>query len=81
MTVRPLEPTLVTFHNPLLRYVAATRPAFLTASLMACLLGLAAARLVLHHAAQPQQLGGAIRLTIAAMLVHGALLFFGLLIG
>lgn len=44
MTVRPLEPTLATFHNPLLRYVAATRPAFLTASLMACLLGLAAAR-------------------------------------
>ena len=44
MTVRPLEPTLATFHNPLLRYAAATRPAFLTASLMACLIGLAAAR-------------------------------------
>ena len=43
MTVRPLEPTLATFHNPLLRYAAATRPAFLTASLMACLIGLAAA--------------------------------------
>lgn len=43
MTVRPLEPTLTTFHNPLLRYAAATRPAFLTASLMACLIGLAAA--------------------------------------
>jgi 1,4-dihydroxy-2-naphthoate octaprenyltransferase len=44
MTVRPLEPTLATFQNPLARYLAATRPAFLTASLMACLLGLAAAR-------------------------------------
>jgi 1,4-dihydroxy-2-naphthoate octaprenyltransferase len=44
MTVRPLEPTLATFHNSLLRYAAATRPAFLTAGLMASLLGLAAAR-------------------------------------
>jgi 1,4-dihydroxy-2-naphthoate octaprenyltransferase len=44
MTVRPLEPTIATLHNPLARYIAATRPAFLTASLMACLLGLAAAR-------------------------------------
>ena len=41
MTVQPLEPTLETFQNPLVRYVAATRPAFLTASLMACLIGLA----------------------------------------
>jgi 1,4-dihydroxy-2-naphthoate octaprenyltransferase len=44
MTVQPLEPTIATFQNPRLRYAAATRPAFLTASLMACLLGLAAAR-------------------------------------
>ncbi len=44
MTVQPMEPTIATFQNPLLRYVAATRPAFLTASLMACLIGLAAAR-------------------------------------
>ncbi|MDH4215874.1 MAG: prenyltransferase [Gallionella sp.] len=41
---QPLEPTLETFQNPLTRYVAATRPAFLTASLMACLIGLAVAR-------------------------------------
>ena len=40
----PLEPTCAAFRNPLARYVAATRPAFLTASLMACLLGLAIAR-------------------------------------
>ncbi|MDD3884863.1 MAG: prenyltransferase [Gallionella sp.] len=38
---RPQEPTLTLFANPLARYFAATRPAFLTASLMACLLGLA----------------------------------------
>jgi 1,4-dihydroxy-2-naphthoate octaprenyltransferase len=41
--MQPMEPTLATFQNPLARYFAATRPAFLTASLMACLLGLALA--------------------------------------
>lgn len=40
----PQEPTLVAFQNPVARYFAATRPAFLTASLMACLIGLASAR-------------------------------------
>lgn len=40
---QPLEPTLERFANPIARYVAATRPPFLTASLMACLVGLAAA--------------------------------------
>lgn len=52
MTVQPLEPTLETLHNPLVRYFAATRPAFLTASLMACLIGLAIARhggIALNH--------------------------------
>lgn len=52
MTVQPLEPTLETFQNPLVRYFAATRPAFLTAALMACLVGLAIARhggIVLNH--------------------------------
>ena len=44
MTMQPLEPTLETFQNPLALYVAATRPAFLTASLLACLIGLAIAR-------------------------------------
>lgn len=39
----PLEPTLAAFKNPLACYFAATRPAFLTASLMACLIGLACA--------------------------------------
>lgn len=39
----PLEPTLAAFQNPVARYFAATRPAFLAASLMACLIGLAVA--------------------------------------
>jgi 1,4-dihydroxy-2-naphthoate octaprenyltransferase len=42
--MQPMEPTLATFQNPFARYLAATRPAFLTASLMACLIGLAIAR-------------------------------------
>ncbi len=37
------EPDRATYSNPLLRYIAATRPAFLSASLVAVLLGLAAA--------------------------------------
>jgi 1,4-dihydroxy-2-naphthoate octaprenyltransferase len=40
---QPMEPTLATLRNPFARYFAATRPAFLTASLMACLLGLSVA--------------------------------------
>lgn len=43
MSMQPMEPTLTTFQNPLARYFAATRPAFLTASLMACLIGLSIA--------------------------------------
>jgi 1,4-dihydroxy-2-naphthoate octaprenyltransferase len=39
-----IEPTVTTFKNPLARYFAATRPAFLSASLMACLIGLAIAK-------------------------------------
>ena len=38
---QPLEPTLATFQNPFARYFAATRPAFLTASMMACVIGMA----------------------------------------
>jgi len=39
------EPTLAEFGNPLARYFAATRPAFLSVTLVGCLLGLASA----HH--------------------------------
>ena len=41
---QPMEPTLAAFSNPVARYAAAMRPAFLTASLMACLIGLSIAR-------------------------------------
>lgn len=39
----PAEPTLAAFPHPLLRYVVATRPAFLSVTLFACLIGLATA--------------------------------------
>lgn len=39
----PAEPTPQAFANPLARYVAATRPAFLSVTLVACLIGLASA--------------------------------------
>ncbi len=39
----PPEPTIAAYQNPLARYFAATRPAFLTASLMSSLIGLAIA--------------------------------------
>lgn len=39
----PLEPTPERLRNPVLRYVLATRPAFLTITLAGCLLGLSAA--------------------------------------
>ncbi|MGE5467608.1 MAG: prenyltransferase [Ignavibacteria bacterium] len=39
----PLEPTLAAMPNPLLRYFAATRPAFLSVTFVGCLLGLASA--------------------------------------
>ena len=39
----PLEPTLAALPNPLLRYFAATRPAFLSVTFVGCLLGLASA--------------------------------------
>lgn len=39
----PLEPSLALLPNPLLRYVAATRPAFLSVTFVGCLIGLASA--------------------------------------
>lgn len=38
-----IEPTASTFPNPVARYLAATRPAFLSVTLIACLIGLATA--------------------------------------
>ena len=39
----PMEPTLSAYPHPLARYFAATRPAFLSVTLVGCLLGLASA--------------------------------------
>lgn len=50
------------------------------AAFLALPLSVKAARQLLRHAAEPQQLGDAIKLTIAAMMAHGALLSLGLLI-
>ena len=43
--MQPAEPTLSSFSNPLAKYLAATRPAFLSVTLVACLIGFASARL------------------------------------
>ena len=40
---KPAEPQPDTFGSPLVRYFAATRPAFLSVTLVACLIGLASA--------------------------------------
>ena len=50
-------------------------------ALFALPLSVQAARLLLRHALQPQQLGDAIKLTIVAMMVHGTLLSLGLILG
>ncbi|GBG13906.1 1,4-dihydroxy-2-naphthoate octaprenyltransferase [Novimethylophilus kurashikiensis] len=68
MSSAVVEPTPSLFHNPLLRYFAATRPAFLSASLTAVLLGLASAR---HDNVQPH-LGLAVITLLLALLVHAA---------
>jgi len=49
------------------------------AALLALPLSVKAAHILLRHASEPQQLGGAIKLTIAAMLLHGALLSLAIL--
>lgn len=41
--MKPVEPTLAALPNPLLRYLLATRPAFLSVTLFGCLVGLASA--------------------------------------
>ncbi|MDD4912551.1 MAG: prenyltransferase [Sideroxydans sp.] len=64
--MQPLEPTLATFQNPLARYFAATRPAFITASLMAALIGLAVAR----HATLDFDVTLAVVTVLFALLAH-----------
>jgi 1,4-dihydroxy-2-naphthoate octaprenyltransferase len=56
-------------------------PVLALLGLLAAPLSLKAARLLLIHAARPQQLGDAIKMTIGAMMVHGAALSLGLIFG
>jgi 1,4-dihydroxy-2-naphthoate octaprenyltransferase len=55
-------------------------PVLALIALFALPLSVQAARLLLRHAAQPQQLGDAIKLTIGAMMVHGTLLSVALIL-
>jgi len=63
---QPMEPTLAAFQNPFARYFAATRPAFLTASLMACLIGLA----TIWHGVVPFDVPLALVTLLFALLAH-----------
>jgi 1,4-dihydroxy-2-naphthoate octaprenyltransferase len=50
-------------------------------ALLALPFSIQATRLLFRNAARPKQLGGAIKLSIGALLAHGALLSIGLLSG
>ena len=61
------EPSLSRRSNPLARYVAATRPAFLSITLVACLIGLASA----CFSGLPLQLDKALVTIFFALVAHG----------
>ncbi|MDR2624997.1 MAG: prenyltransferase [Zoogloeaceae bacterium] len=61
-----LEPALHHFPNPVLRYLAATRPAFLSITLVACLIGLACA----HFSGLPLQIDRALVTIFFALVAH-----------
>jgi 1,4-dihydroxy-2-naphthoate octaprenyltransferase len=61
-----LEPALHHFPNPVLRYLAATRPAFLSITLAACLIGLASA----HFSGLPLQVDRALVTIFFALVAH-----------
>ncbi len=60
------EPTLNSFSNPVAKYLAATRPAFLSVTLVACLIGLATA----HFSGLPLQLDKALVTIFFALVAH-----------
>jgi len=62
----PAEPTLASLPNPLLRYVVATRPPFLSVTLVGCLLGLAVA----HATGVSIDAAKAIVTVVFALLAH-----------
>lgn len=66
MSKAAIEPTPAHFPNPILRYFAATRPAFLTATLAACLLGQAGT----YHSGVQVQAVTALLTLLLAMVMH-----------
>lgn len=62
----PVEPTLAALPNPPLRYLVATRPAFLSVTLVGCLLGLAIA----HASGLPISAVKAIVTVVFALVAH-----------
>lgn len=62
------EPASASFSNPVARYFAATRPPFLSATLVACLLGLASAR----YSGVAANIPLALTTTLLALLAHAA---------
>lgn len=62
----PAEPTLASLPNPLLRYLAATRPAFLSVTLVGCLLGLA----ITHASGVPVSVPTALLTVMFALIAH-----------
>lgn len=62
----PVEPSLDGLRNPVLRYFLATRPAFLTITLVGVLLGFAAA----WHAGTPFDIAAAAVTLVLALLAH-----------
>ncbi|MDR2112182.1 MAG: prenyltransferase [Candidatus Accumulibacter sp.] len=63
------EPTLETLPNPVVRYFAATRPAFLSVTLVSCLIGLSTAR----FGGFPLQIDKALATIFFALLAHGGI--------
>jgi 1,4-dihydroxy-2-naphthoate octaprenyltransferase len=65
-TVAPLEPSLERLRNPVLRYFVATRPAFLTITLVGCVLGFA----TVVHAGVAFDMTRALITLLLALLAH-----------
>ena len=68
MPAQPQEPTPQRFANPLSRYLAATRPAFLSVTLVGCLIGFASA----HAGGVALDPVAALLTLLAALLAHAA---------
>lgn len=62
----PVEPTLAALSNPLLRYFMATRPVFLSVSLIAALIGIGTA----YHSGTPLAVWPAIITVAFALVAH-----------